>query len=145
MALSSIILLTMLFGILEMSLALYSYHYISEAAREGSRYAIVRGSTSCQNTPNLTNCGATAAQIQTYVMTLGFPGINSTQYMTVTTTWLNASATQPTTWSTCTSGTCNAPGNAVKVTVYYAFPLKIPFLPATTLNMSSTSQMVISQ
>ena len=45
MALSMIILLTILFGLIEMCLALYTYHFVSDAAREGSRYAIVHGST----------------------------------------------------------------------------------------------------
>jgi hypothetical protein len=37
------------------------------------------------------------------------------------------------------------PGNQVKVTVTYPFPLSIPFLPKGTINMASTSVMVIAQ
>jgi Flp pilus assembly protein TadG len=144
MALSCAVVVTMLLGIVEMSFALFSYDYISDAAREGSRYAIVRGSKSCSNTPSLTNCNATADKVQTYIKGLGYPGINSAN-MTVTTTWLTASATKPTTWSTCSSGTCNAPGNIVKVQVNYAFPISIPFVRLTTINVASTSQMVIAQ
>ena len=60
------VLLGMFFGIIYICFALYTFHYISDAAREGSRYAIVRGSTSCVNSSNLlSNCNATAAQIQT--------------------------------------------------------------------------------
>ena len=44
-AMSMIILLTFMFGVMEAGFALYSYHFISEAAREGTRYAIVRGAT----------------------------------------------------------------------------------------------------
>ena len=140
-AVACAVLLAMVFGVFEMSLALYTYHYISDAAREGSRYAIVRGSNSCTNTPNIDNCNATPAQIQTYVQNLGYPGINSTH---VNTSWLSASTTQPTTWSACATP-CKAPGNLVKVNVTYAFPLAIPFWRAVSLNLSSTSQMVISQ
>ena len=32
-----------LFGIIEVSLALYSYNFVTDAAREATRYAIVRG------------------------------------------------------------------------------------------------------
>ena len=135
----------MLFGVIYFSMALYTYHYISEAAREGSRYAMVRGSTSCTNTPNLTNCNAANAQIQTYVQDLGYPGVNAASNMTVTTTWYTASTTQPTTWSLCRTGTCNAPGNIVKVQVVYSYPLSIPFYGTKTLGMTSTSQMVIAQ
>ena len=144
-ALSSSIVLVLIFGIFEISLALYSYHCIGEAAREGSRYAIVRGSTSCVNTSNLTNCNATALQIQTYVKSINVPGLNSAQYMTVSTSWLNDSATMPTTWSNCTVGICNSPGNMVRVQVAFALPLSIPFWRSTVLNLSSVSQMVISQ
>ena len=44
-AMSTVIFLTFLFGIFETGFALYTYFLISEAAREATRYAIVRGST----------------------------------------------------------------------------------------------------
>lgn len=136
MALASIALLTIMMGIIEMSLALYTYHYVSDAAREATRYAVVRGS-SCSL---LTNCNATATQIQAYVQGLGYP---NSMTMTATTTWWSPSASMPTTWSVCATQ-CDAPGDMVKVTVAAAFPLSIPFWTMSTLNMSSTSQMVIS-
>jgi len=142
-ALASAVFLALLFGIIQIAFALYTYDFVSEGAREGTRYAIVRGSTSCTNTPNLTNCNATAGQIQTYVKGLGFPGISSSN-LTVTTTWCTASA-QPTTWSSCSSGTSKAPGNAVNVVVTYALPLSIPFWKSQSVNISSTSQMIIAQ
>jgi Flp pilus assembly protein TadG len=144
-ALSSSIVLALIFGIFQMSLALYSYHSICEVAREGSRYAIVRGSTSCINTSKLTNCNASAVEIQTYVKSINVPGLNSALYMTVSTSWLNASASVPTTWSDCTVGICNTPGNVVRVQVTFALPLSIPFWRSTILNLSSVSQMVIAQ
>jgi Flp pilus assembly protein TadG len=149
MAFACTLLLTMLFGIFAISFALYTYHYISDAAREGSRYAMVRGSTSCANSSNmLTNCGATSNQIQTYVQNLGYPGASN---MTVTSTWYKITGGTP--WaSLCSTGTCNAPGNIVKVQVTYAFPLSIPFFlrggptsQTRSLSMTSTSQMVIAQ
>lgn len=139
-ALASTILIAIVFGIYETSSALYSYAYISDAAREGTRYAIVRGSactgfSECSSTP----VGATSAQVEAYVKSLGYPGIASNN-LTVTSTW-------PTTGSACTpiASPCNNPGNLVKVVVAYKFPLSIPFVPLTTINMSSTSEMVISQ
>ena len=138
MAVVSSVLLAMLFGIVEISLALYTYNYVSDAAREGTRYAIVRGS-SCSV---LTNCNVTAAEVQTYVQNLGYPGMKSAN-TTVTTTWYSPSTTTPVTWILC--GTpCEAPGNAVKVNVTYSFQLSIPFVPRSTLSLHSTSQMVIA-
>lgn len=144
-ALACVILLAAFIGVFEMSLALYNYHLICDAAREATRYAIVRGSVSCTNTPNLSNCNATSAEIQSYVQSLGYP---YSSQLTVTTTWLTAvSSGSPatTTWTACTSGTCNAPGNLVNVVVTESFPLHIPFSSSQTINLSSTSQMVISQ
>ncbi len=138
MALVSALTITMIIGIIETSLAVYTYHYISEAAREGARYAIVRGSY-CTS---LDHCNVTADQVQTYVKGLGYPGIDSTN-MTVTTTWYDASDSLPTTWTVCGS-VCNDPGNAVNVNVTYNFPFMIPFVQKSTLALSSTSQMVIS-
>jgi Flp pilus assembly protein TadG len=143
-ALASTIFLAMLLGAFQMTMALYTMNYVAEAAREGSRYAMVRGSTSCANTPSLTNCNATPDQVQTWVRGRGFPSIKSGN-LTVTTTWSTASGTYPTTWTACTSGTCNAPGNQVKVVAVYAYSLAIPLVPQLSFNLTSTSRMVISQ
>jgi Flp pilus assembly protein TadG len=139
LALSCSIVCGMLFGLILMCYALYAYDFVSEAAREGTRWAIVRGSTSCTNTPNLTNCNAATSDITNYVEGLGYPGIDSTDKMTVTTTYWTPSG------AACTTGTCNAPLNFVQVEVTYAFPLNIPFLPSSTLNIHSTSRMAIAQ
>jgi Flp pilus assembly protein TadG len=135
-AVSSMAVLCLFFGVMEMSLALYTYHFLSEAARLATRYAVVRGSA-C--TSFVTACPAQASDVQTYVRNLDFPGIVPAN-VTVTTTW-------PTTGSTCTPSSlpCNNPGNQVKIKVQYKFPLSIPFMPYSNLTMSSTSQMVISQ
>ena len=143
-AISCTVLFAILFGIFQMSLAIYVYYFTSDAAREATRYAIVRGSTSCTNTPNLPNCNATATTIQNYVQGLGFPAITPSN-VGVSTSWYSASGTTPTTWSACSTGICNAPGNLVKVTVTYPMTLQIPFTQNLSLNLSTTSQMVISQ
>ena len=138
-ALSVTIMATLLFGTMAMSLALYSYHFIAEAAREGSRYAMVRGSSCTAYSGFTSACPATPAQIQTYVRSLNFPGINPNQ-MTV----IAAFSAYPT-GGTCTpSSLCNNPGNQVTVTVSYQLPVSIPFVPARTLTMTSRSQMVIA-
>jgi Flp pilus assembly protein TadG len=136
-AMAAVILFTLVFGVIAICLALYSYNVTAEVAREATRYAIVRGSACSSST--FPNCNVTSAQIQTYVRNIGFPGINP-QSLTATATW-------PTTGVNCTPSVtpCNNPGNLVRVTVNYSFPLVIPFVPSRTLTMSNTSQMVISQ
>lgn len=143
-AVAATLLFAVMIGIVQVSFILYDYNYVNDAARQGSRYAMVRGSTSCSNTPGLSNCNATAAEIQTWVQSLGYPGITGSS-VTVTTTWCTASSGTPTTWGSCSGTTSNAPGNLVKVTASYPLSLGIPFSKKLSLSVSSTSEMVISQ
>ena len=130
-----ILLLTFLFGIMETGLALFAYHFISNAARETTRYAIVRGS-SC--TSFASACPALPSDIKTYATNLGFSGITTSD---VTVSY----AAYPTGVTCAPSGTCNNPGNLVTVTITYNFPFNVPFVSAKTFAMSSTSSMIISQ
>jgi Flp pilus assembly protein TadG len=148
MGLCCIVLMPMLFGVIQFSMALYAYHFVSYAAREGSRYAMVRGSLSCTNTPNLSNAcsstsGATSANIQTWVQGLGYPLANK---LTVSTTWYSYSAdvNGHATWALCASQ-CSVPGNQVKVTVTDRFPLAVPYWKSLTIPIRSSATMVISQ
>jgi Flp pilus assembly protein TadG len=149
MALSIMILLTFIFGIMEVSLAAYTYHFISEASREATRYAIVRGATysptQC-SAPSSATCvaqGGPTGDIATYVQNLNFPGIDPTR-MQVNSTWFTAAGTAtPTLCGTADS--CKVPGNQVQVQIIYNFPLSVPFVPLSTWTLTSTSQMVISQ
>lgn len=147
-ALSATITLGMLIGCFQMFMMLYSYHYVSYAARDASRWTIVRGyycSTYAQT--SMPGCPAAQSDIQTHVQGLSFPGITSSN-VTVTASWYTTSY-NPTSWSLCATGTptgnCNEPGNLVKVKVNYAYQLNIPFFPSQAINMSSTSQLVISE
>jgi Flp pilus assembly protein TadG len=143
------ILLMVVIGMFQMLLAVYTYHSLSEIAREATRYAIVRGA----NCINLAGCNADNTTIQTYAQGLAYPGIVSGSITTKTnwyTVTMDTTPTIPTAVLTaCGSGTpppgCNNPGNQVQVQVQYQFPVNIPFLSSTTINMSSTSAMVISQ
>ncbi len=148
MGISCALLFSMFFGVFEIALASYTSHFVADAAREGARYAIVRGASSCTNTPSLSRCGATTDQIATYVKGLNYPGIDPAK-LTVNVSYLTGTGDQSsgsllTTWA-CT-GTCtNLPGNMVNVQVSYAFGLSIPMLPHRVINVSSTSQMVVQQ
>lgn len=143
-AVSCMVMFTMLIGICQLSIGLYAYQFCSDAARQATRYAMVRGSTSCTNTPSLSQCNASTTNISNYVKGLGYTGIKSSG-ITVTTTWCSASSGTPTTWSSCAAGTSNAPGNLVKVVVAYPLSFHVPFAPQLSLSLSSTSQMVVAQ
>ena len=131
-AISSTILFMLLFGIMDFSIGLYSFNFTAEAAKEAARYASVRGScfdtTGKVTTNELPDCAVTSDQIQTWVQSMGYPGINPSTTK-VTTTWPNGS---------------HLPGNNVKVVVDYTFPLSIPFWQSTQIKTESISEMVIS-
>ena len=153
------IYLSVLFGLVAFCYALYTYNFVSDAARLATRYAVVRGLNSCKIAPTFPDCNmpdiTPASALQTYVQNLGYPGINSTN-VTVTATWLSATTvlasggnTVVTGWATCaptsTDPWCNANGDAVQVQVTYTFPLNIPFWKNGTLTVGSNSQMVINE
>ena len=151
MAICCMVLMPLMFGVIQFSLAFYAYHFVADAAREASRYAMVRGGLSCNNTPNLSNAcstngsstGVTSAQIQTYVQQLGLPMAGQ---LTASTTWYSysADANGHATWAVCATP-CPVPGNQVKVTVTDNFPLAIPYWKSLRVPITSTSTMVISQ
>jgi Flp pilus assembly protein TadG len=123
--------LTLIVGIIDFGRGLYVYHLISNAARLGTRYAIVRGS-SCA----LAGCPATTSSIQTYVRGLA-PEIGQNS-ITVTTTWGTSSG--------CSGSPFQGPG--CLVTVQVSYPLRfiaVPLLPNYTMTVASTSKMIISQ
>ena len=132
-AVGASVLLMVVFGIILMALALYTYNVVSESAREATRYAIVRGSA-CHFA---SACPAASGDIQTYVQNLGFPGSST---LVATPAWSAYPA-----GGACKHAGCNGPGDQVTVTVSYSFPVAIPFVPNRTISMSSTAAMVISQ
>ena len=147
-AISATAALGMLLGCFQAFMMLYSYHYVSYAARDATRWAIVRGLECRSDSATMPNCNAAESDIQTHLQDLGFPGIN-TANLSATASWYTSNNLTPVVWTLCASGTptgnCNEPGSLVKVTVTYAYPLSIPFMVSKTVNISSTSQLAISQ
>jgi Flp pilus assembly protein TadG len=127
MAVTLPLLFTLLFCFMEMCLAFYSRDMISEAARDGTHYAMLHGA-SCPTTASPT-CEATAAQVNSYVTGLGWPNLGNGT-MTVATTYPNGN---------------EAVGSLVQVKITYAFAIKMPFVPTNTLTMTSTSEAYIVQ
>ena len=119
-ALSSVLLFSIIFGIIDFGRALYAYDAISNAARIGTRYAIVRGGA--------TSDPVSASTVAWYVANHCCAGLDPNA-ITVTTTW----------------SPNNQPGGTVNVQVQYSLTFMLPFLPTTAVPMSASSQMVISQ
>lgn len=132
----------MLFGVFDYGRALYSYHMVDNAARIGSRFAIVHGSA-CVHTasPDTWPCDADATEIQNYVRSQSVE-LGPADQVTVTTAWGQNGGANP----GCEGGSpYNAPGCLVTVSVSYPFNFALPFISTLTLTMTSSSAMIISQ
>ena len=127
-------LLLVMFGILEFGRVMYTYHTVSNAARIGARWAMVRGS-GCSV---IDHCGASSSDISNYVQSV-VPMVDSGS-MTITASWSNS--TDPST--DCAAGGTNDPGHLVCVTVSYPFNFALPFVSNSALTLTSTSKMVIA-
>ena len=114
-----VLFLVLAFGIVDASRLIYAYNAVSLSAREGVRWAAVRGGASGN--------AASKADIQSFVQskTVGVP-------VTVDASWLPDGNNQP--------------GSTVVVTVTNAFaPIApLPLVPKT-IKLTSTSRMVISR
>jgi Flp pilus assembly protein TadG len=151
---SVLVLFPLLFGIVDFARAAYAYHGICLAAREASRWASVRGSECANSLP--APCEATSGaggSVDSYVRANSSPGIYvdssscsaTAGCLLVTTSWPGPPPGTAAS-SACTGGAgSNSPGCAVSVEVQYTFGFDLPFLPQAAINMSSTSQAVISQ
>jgi Flp pilus assembly protein TadG len=111
--------LLVIFGGIQFSVVIFGYNSVAFAARAGTRYAIVNGSSSPSP--------CTAAQVQTVVLQ-NLAGIPSA-LVTVTSTWISN----------------NNPGSTVKVVVSANFTPMVRWVMPSTINVNSTSQMIILQ
>lgn len=153
-AVTLLVLIGLLLAVIEGSIAVYSFHYLANAAHEATRYAIVRGGgwgTSCDSSSAGSGyayamCTASPTHIANYVANRGFPGIRlrpenvCVQYFSSVPTAASGRCT-PSTGAI----TNNLTGNVVQVTITYPFTFYLPGIGAYTYNLASTSQMVIAQ
>lgn len=142
---SAIVLFTLVFGAIAVSMAFYTYEVVNEYARDASRYAMVHGSgcvaattgDSCAIGPG-TSPTANAA-LNTYLNHQIFPGINGAQLQVNTQYAHGPGATS------CSVTNCNGAGDQVTVTVAYPYLYTVPFVPQRNFTMHASSTMVISQ
>ncbi len=136
-ALIAVLLLTVLFGVIDVGRALEAYHWVSNAARMATRYAMVRG-TSCD--PRLSGCeigpppGARESDVQNYVVTIT-QGVNPDNLTVTARCNPGSSGPQPL--------PCD-PGQGVSVLIEYRFAFVSPFVPLSW-TMSNRSQRPVSQ
>lgn len=160
-AISAIVVLMVLLGIMDISRAAYTYHFVSYAAQQGARFAEVHGSSwgsSCSSSngtyPNEYGCTASNTDVQAYIQ--GVIPSKSTTYaggivpvgidpsnISVSTTWPGKNAAGATT----ACATTNYPGCLVKVKVTYNnFNYIMPFFTtSSTLAFNSTAEATIEK
>lgn len=122
-ALVAPIFMIILLGTFEGARAVLAYNTLSNASREGARYALVHGA----NSPAPVGPGNTTAlttYVRNYTDTLG------SSHVTITPTWPDGS---------------NAIGSYAQVTITYAYtPLFAGMLHLGAMNFSSSSKAVIA-
>jgi Flp pilus assembly protein TadG len=128
-AIVSSALILLIFAIIDFARAVYTQDLIDYGARLGTRHAIVNGVASC--------AGGTPDPLLSYVSSLS-PGINVSA-LTVKTTCPGGN-----TGCSSTSSPFNGTGCLVTVKVSYTYQFLVPTV-VTSIPMSSTSEMVISQ
>jgi Flp pilus assembly protein TadG len=112
-------LLVLVLAITNFAMVISAYTFVCYSARDGTRYAAVRGATS--PTP------ASASDISAFVLSEA-AGLNPSQ-LSVQTTWTPD----------------NQPNSSVAVQVQYNFQFQIPFVTLSPVTLSSNSKFVISQ
>jgi len=133
-ALVSFLLIMVLLGIVEMSRFVLVYTTMANAARAGTRYAIVHGGdrTSGASAPSAgkTYCSSTScSDITDVVQSYAGAGLLNASNVTTTVTYPDSS---------------NAAGSRVSVSVQYTYnPLITYFTPGLGKTLSSTSEGVI--
>jgi len=115
-AVSSLLFISVAFGTMEFSRMIMDYNIVSNAAREGVRWAAVRGGNSGRT--------ATTTAVQNYVVSRA-NGLLAPANVTVT-------------WPVD-----NLVGSDVQVQVQYSFVPIASMLPSTAVNLSSTTRMTI--
>ena len=141
-AASAILLFTLIFGVVECSRAVYTYHFVANVAEEAARYAIVRGaswSSPCASYSS-TGCIASSSNVASFVQSQLPAGILKSN-LSVSTTWPGINATG----TTCSSSPANSSGCVVLIKVTYTFAFVSPLLPQRNLSLNSTSEMTVVQ
>jgi Flp pilus assembly protein TadG len=114
----TLVFLAMIFGIMDWSRMMFANNFVSSAARDATRYAMVHGSSS--------SSPALASDLTTLVKNEAV-GLDPTK-ITVSTTW----------------NPNNSPGSSVTVQVQYSFQGIAPYMPSS-MTLKSSSTMLISQ
>ena len=143
-------LMTVVFGIIGFVMMIFAWNFISDAAREGTRYAMVHGST-CEDSSGAepVSCALSSDQISSYIK-----GLSPSAFITSGIDVVvhcgpggpnppggDCGATDPGPGDTAN----DAPGNVVYVQITYKFTLFQKLLNTPPISMKTSSERVIWQ
>lgn len=160
---------SLILGISGFGHAIFVYHHINTAAKEGARYATVRGYkcdkdeavSSCQASNSASGTGGPTdlTGVQDYIQGITPPSIDFSKMVITACGVSGQSVCAESTPAVCTTtvgtqpATENYPGCTVKVTVSYPYTFLFPLLPVQTTTtapctsagfcMSSTAELII--
>jgi Flp pilus assembly protein TadG len=135
-ALATAVILTVVFGLIDLGRALYTYNWVADSARKGARFMMVRGNMCRTNMPDdlqVTPCPATQTDSLNYVKSLAL-GLDQSKISVSTTCQATGGALIP--------PPCAARGY-VRVQVTYNFNFITPFVNVLPWNMTSSSQIYV--
>ena len=143
-----ILFMTMFLGIMDFGRALYWYHFVSQAARDATRWAAVNGAdcggdSSCNGAGYMNNGIADQAAIQKYVTSITPISGLSASSVTCGGALVSVCASWPGDGASCASGS-KAPGCPVQVQVSYKLTFISTLVHKTSITLSSSSQMIIA-
>ena len=135
-AVTALVFLMLIFGIMEMGLAINAYNDMSSAAREAARYAMVHSPTSANSPSTSAPHGDIQGVAVNYAPFLSTSDVSAT---------FTCEAT-----STCTGphgkSTATPPSqNYAVITITHSYPINIPGTSAVNLSLSASSKMLVAQ
>ena len=132
-ALSILFVLFLVFGIIELTIFVYTYNVLADAAKEGVRYAIVHGTgigaSNCSGPggSGVTCTDSTAANVTADVASFARLSLHDPSAMTVTPTYPDSSSVPP---------------SRVRVTIAYNYQPIFGFgWPSVTVNAASEGRI----
>ena len=143
-AVTIIACLALMFGVIEISRIMLCYTTVANAARIGARYAITN-STVPSATVNSIGVTAIQTSVRTVVKNFAAAGTVTLSDSNIGVDFFLPDGTSPPA-CTSTSVSCagTTPGNQVRVTVTYPYVPLLTYYSLGTINLSSTSQGVIT-
>src|SRR3954471_2685850 len=139
-AVTIVALLALVFGVIEIARIMLCYTTVANAARIGARYAITHSSVP-QTTVTNSNLSTIRSNVTAVVQSFANAGTLRSSNLTVAVAFPDSSCTGSTPTSTCTGTTA---GNRVSVTASYAYDPLFTYFSLGTINLTSTSQGVIT-